>query len=498
MIFKQYNIISRLADTEHSSVYLVRHKRLKVLRAAKLVRKCTPGYERILCEADFLKNLKHSGIPLIYDIQEDDDSICIIEEFISGKSLAEYVKEKERLELSQILDFTEQLCNILEYLHNEAGGGILHLDLKPDNIFVDGDNNIKIIDFDSSLRMGSRGNQYGTVGFAAPEQYCRVRPDCRADIYSLGMLILYMDNGHIQSNAGTLHHKQLYPIVKRCIHHNAVSRYRSVTAVYKAVNDVKRKKFFNNKAANHSQIIGVYGTKSGVGTTHICLCITAFLSRKGFNAVCVERADSKDIISEAMKGILKKDGTFSYKGISICPKYDDNVLTDFAEYDYKILDCGTNPELAALADLKIAVTEFGYRKRQEFKAIQAVDEESLIFVNHTSGDTFYEELKEAEKNRKYYRIPCVYDWWSKNVMLSAVLREALEDIISSELLTHTKGGRAVEGIVTSKRKAGLWLKKHCSKDNRRNGRMQRCRNNAYITYAGKLSCKWLESKNGSR
>jgi len=60
-------------------VYLVRHKKLDVLRTAKFVRKDTGGYMRILREADFLKILRHSGIPLIYDIAEDKDSICIID-----------------------------------------------------------------------------------------------------------------------------------------------------------------------------------------------------------------------------------------------------------------------------------------------------------------------------------------------------------------------------------------------------------------------------------
>lgn len=464
---------------------------LNILRAAKLVRKCTPGYERVLREADFLKDLRHSGIPLIYDIQEDNDSICIIEEFISGKSLTSYMEDNGNLKLQEILDFAKQLCDILEYLHSEAGRGILHLDLKPDNIFIDEKHIIKIIDFDSSLRVGeSSMNQYGTIGFAAPEQYSDEKLDCRTDIYSLGMLLLYMDSGHIQSYAGTLRHKQLYPIVKRCIHHNAVLRYKSVAAVRKAICAVKCKKILNNKAANHSQVICVYGTKRGVGTTHICLCITAFLCRRGYSAVCVERADSKDIVSEAVKGILQKDGTFSYKGVSICPQYEDKVITDFAEYDYQVIDCGDNPELEIAPDLKIAVTEFGYRRRQEIKAVQAADEECLIFVNHTGGDTFYEELKIAEKKKRYYRIPCVYDWWENNGMLSAVLGEAFNDVFSSQFPICKKGGRLIEFIITSKRKMCLWFKRHCGESNRRDGRMQRSRGNSYVAYAGKFPGKW--------
>ena len=120
LISEAYDIISVQAQTHHSTVYLVRHKKLDVLRTAKFVRKDTGGYMRILREADFLKILRHSGIPLIYDIAEDKDSICIIEEFISGKSLTEYVAEHRMLTAAQITDFVLQICVILEYLHSQG------------------------------------------------------------------------------------------------------------------------------------------------------------------------------------------------------------------------------------------------------------------------------------------------------------------------------------------------------------------------------------------
>ena len=161
---------------------------------------------RILREADFLKILRHSGIPLIYDIAEDKDSICIIEEFISGKSLTEYVAEHRMLTAAQITDFVLQICDILEYLHSQGSKGMVHLDLKPDNILITDTGSVKLIDFDNAVRMGERhATHYGSIGFAAPEQYHRLYQDCRADIYSLGMLILYMDNGHVQCHAESLH-----------------------------------------------------------------------------------------------------------------------------------------------------------------------------------------------------------------------------------------------------------------------------------------------------
>ena len=96
--------------------------------------------DTILREARLIKNLKHSHIPVIYDIEEDDISICIIEEYISGKSLRSYINDTDNIKTSEICDIAVKLCDILEYLHN-CDNEIIHLDIKPDNIIIDEHNN---------------------------------------------------------------------------------------------------------------------------------------------------------------------------------------------------------------------------------------------------------------------------------------------------------------------------------------------------------------------
>lgn len=115
-----------------------------MLRVAKVINKASYDKGHIIREASLIKNLKHPHIPVIYDIYEDDISICIIEEYISGKSLRDFVYESEKLGINQICDIGIKLCNILEYLHNYCGG-IIHLDIKPDNIIIDDNNNVKLI-----------------------------------------------------------------------------------------------------------------------------------------------------------------------------------------------------------------------------------------------------------------------------------------------------------------------------------------------------------------
>lgn len=98
------------------------------------------------------------------------------------------------LTAAQITDFVLQICDILEYLHSQGSKGMVHLDLKPDNILITDTGSVKLIDFDNAVRMGERhATHYGSIGFAAAgavPQAVSGLPG--ADIYSLGMLILYI------------------------------------------------------------------------------------------------------------------------------------------------------------------------------------------------------------------------------------------------------------------------------------------------------------------
>ena len=237
--YDRYEIIRELSCSRHSKVYLVRHRILDVYRVAKIFSGNQYEADRLIKEAHLIKNLKHPHIPVIYDIEqnigEDNSSICIIEEYISGKSLSEYFYENE-VSFESIIMFGIQICNVLEYIHNYDNKGLIYLDLKPDNIIVDGDNNIRIIDFDNSIFKGQCiDRNYGSIGFAPPEQYYERIVDYTADIYSLGMVLLYMVNhSYIQSN-------DLSPVINKCIRHNSFQRFHSVKSVRKELERMRKK-----------------------------------------------------------------------------------------------------------------------------------------------------------------------------------------------------------------------------------------------------------------
>ena len=123
-----------------------------------------------------------------------------------------------------------QLCDALEALHS---AGIVHRDVKPENIMLQPDGSVKLFDYDAArvynVLAGRDTTLMGTVGYAAPEQFGLTQSDARSDIYSLGVLLnLLLTDAH---PSVCLCRGALRPIVLRCTHVNPERRYQSVRSV---------------------------------------------------------------------------------------------------------------------------------------------------------------------------------------------------------------------------------------------------------------------------
>ena len=135
-LFGKYRIISVLGSGSTGTVYLAKHLKLEIFRAIKRIPKHSAGISSFSQKADFLtearllKNLNHPGIPLIYDIEEDNDYIYMIEEYIQGESLETYVLHPKDISQELIIKIGVQLCEILDYLHHLSPYPILYQDRK--------------------------------------------------------------------------------------------------------------------------------------------------------------------------------------------------------------------------------------------------------------------------------------------------------------------------------------------------------------------------------
>jgi serine/threonine protein kinase len=142
-------------------------------------------------EANLLATLSHPSIPRIYDYFTEEDRSYLVLEFIHGKDLEAIINDTSGfLAEEQVLSWAIQLCDVLSFLHAHKPDPIIFRDMKPSNIMIDTDGDVKLVDFGiaRTFQMGQRGTMIGTEGYSPPEQY-RGEASPSADLYALGATI---------------------------------------------------------------------------------------------------------------------------------------------------------------------------------------------------------------------------------------------------------------------------------------------------------------------
>ena len=169
-----YKVIGEIGSGGGGVVYLAEHQRLGkkvVLKADK--RKLTAKLENLRREADALKNLSHTYIPQVYDFVEEDGVIYTVMAYIDGESFDKPLKRGERFTQAQIIEWACQLLEAIVYLHTREPHGILHADIKPANVMLTPQGDIRLIDFNIALALGEEGVAAVGIsyGYSSPEHY---------------------------------------------------------------------------------------------------------------------------------------------------------------------------------------------------------------------------------------------------------------------------------------------------------------------------------------
>ncbi len=152
--------------------------------------------ERLMREAHAAAILSHTGIVTIYQVDEDNGIPYIAMEFVQGASLAALLKKVPIPKRVHVLNILRQVADALDYAH---GKGVVHRDIKPDNIMIQQGGVVKITDFGIAKAAASTrtktGLQLGTPFYMAPEQILGKTVDGRTDQYSLGVVAYQMLTG---------------------------------------------------------------------------------------------------------------------------------------------------------------------------------------------------------------------------------------------------------------------------------------------------------------
>ena len=214
-IFLHYDIVSAIGEGGMGEVYLAKDRHLERKVAIKLLRKKfvnnEAGLRRFVLEAKAASALNHPNIITIYEIGRSDESQYIATEYIEGHTLHKLLASGG-MDLDEILNITIQVAEALNAAHN---AGIVHRDVKPENIMVRKDGYVKVLDFglaklldheDVPIDVSAKtqkmfetnpGVIMGTVSYMSPEQARGSAVDTRSDIWSLGVVLFQMLTGKL-------------------------------------------------------------------------------------------------------------------------------------------------------------------------------------------------------------------------------------------------------------------------------------------------------------
>lgn len=247
VIDNKYEILKQIGKGGMSTVYLAMDKRLNKQWAVKEINKAVNDknnevvVQSLLAEANLMKRLDHPSLPRIVDIIDNGRTIYVIMDYIEGESLDKILNTNGPQPQALVVEWAKQLCDVLSYLHNQKPP-IIYRDMKPANIMLKPEGNLKLIDF-GIAREYKQNNMtdtvsLGTRGYAAPEQFGGMgQTDARTDIYCLGVTLYHLLTG--QNPAEPPY--ELYPIrqwnpslssgleyiVQKCTQLNPDDRYQN-------------------------------------------------------------------------------------------------------------------------------------------------------------------------------------------------------------------------------------------------------------------------------
>lgn len=199
----KYEILKEIGRGGMSIVYLAMDKHLNKQWAVKEIKKRGSSkndeivVNSLLAEANMMKRLDHPSLPRIVDIIDNGITIYVVMDYIEGESLDKILLQSGPQPEELVINWAKQLCDALGYLHSQKPP-IIYRDMKPANVMLKPEGNIKIIDFGIAREYKEQNladtTVLGTKGYAPPEQYSG-QTDPRSDIFALGMTMHHLLTG---------------------------------------------------------------------------------------------------------------------------------------------------------------------------------------------------------------------------------------------------------------------------------------------------------------
>jgi serine/threonine protein kinase/tetratricopeptide (TPR) repeat protein len=218
---ERYEILKRLGEGGMGAVYKARDHELDRLVALKVIRPELAGHPDILRrfkqELILARQVTHKNVVRIFDLGTADGRKFITMDYIEGQDLKGILTERDKLPPEEVVPLFQQICRGLEAAHLE---GVVHRDLKPQNVMVDDAGRLWLMDFGLARSMELSGLTrtgvlMGTPDYMSPEQARAEKVDARSDLFSLGIIVYEMLTGRLPFQADTLMAKLLQRVQQR-------------------------------------------------------------------------------------------------------------------------------------------------------------------------------------------------------------------------------------------------------------------------------------------
>lgn len=346
IIDSKYEILKLLnTGGMNSAIYLALDKKLNRQWAIKKVRKSSSQTTSMLmAEASIMKNLDHPMLPRIVGIEEDLKFFYIIMDFVQGENLKTVVTSSGPQAQDTVVSWGVKLCDVLTYLH---GKGIVYRDMKPANIMLSPDGNIKLIDFGIAREYKENASEdttaLGTEGYAAPEQYeGKGQTDARTDVYGMGITLFQLLTGvnpsSYQENIFSIRLQNpnlssgLDKIILKCTNKDPKKRYQSTEELKKAL--LNYRKLDDKFLKKQKKVIKKFFTLLGLSTLCFVIAggsfIASYFQKNNRYSALLSGVPSKANIIKAID--VKPSETAGY--VALLNYYgkeiDQNELSEFS------------------------------------------------------------------------------------------------------------------------------------------------------------------------
>lgn len=229
-LYESITPLSTIDETDIThNVYLARNKSTGKIAVKKyIVPSVFPIYKK-------LKELDNPHLCKIYACAANQHKGIVIEEYINGVTLREYMNEHGLFDKKETLALLKQLLDVLNVIHKE---NIVHRDINPENILISNDNVLKLIDFGIAREHNDQKQKdttiLGTLGYAAPEQFGFFQTDARTDLYAVGILTNELLTGKLP-NEQLYQKKPFRKMIQKCTRIDARARFANANDVLVAL-----------------------------------------------------------------------------------------------------------------------------------------------------------------------------------------------------------------------------------------------------------------------